>query len=350
MHFYKADKVSAALFSVLLLLFGLFFAGAAFLRAAAPVTPVAEVVSGTGADAFVSEAASFLSFPEETPPPDEETRVFEEVAASCFVMTPDGYGAVREETREVTADFVSSDGLCAVTNKTLTSLSLDLDALLASFSPTEGAPTVVVFHTHTSEGYAPQDNGLYRLGDDGLTGASDKNGVVAVGEALCEELTRWGVKAVHLTEVFDSPSRSGAYTRSCEAVEEKVKSLGKVDLAIDLHRGVLQQSGGDRVKPTLLVSGKKTAQITLIGACDLSNDRLTDWRERLVPTLAVERALCSLSPQLALPVALENRVSPFTLPVPCLVAEIGTDVNTLPEAQRAAKLLGEAVAEVMNSE
>ena len=326
MHFRKRDKVSLSLAVALTAVFALFFLGGGFLRNAEP--PRSPAPTETQDPVSVAEPSAV----EPTSVPD---RVFEKVAVSCLVTVPDGYGAVREETREEKIDFAASDGRCTAANKTLTSLSPDLDRLLASFSPAAGEKTVLLYHTHTSEGYASSADGLYRLGKDGLTDTPDANGVVAVGDALAEELTKRGIRVIHLRDTFDSPSRSGSFTRS-RAAAEKILAEETVDLAIDLHRGVIQQSGGDRVKPTVTVNGAKAAQITLIGYAFAE--------ETLPPTLAVQHALLSLSPHLCLPVSLGDQEYNFSLPAPCLMAEIGTDVNTLPEAQRAARLLGEAIA------
>jgi len=289
------------------------------------------------------EPAPFAATPAPTvcvTPPAESTaeRTFEPLAVSCFVSVPDGYGAVREETRSEEPDFVSSDGLCRVQNKTLSSLSLDIDGILASFSPQKGTPTVIIYHTHTSEGYAARADGLYKRGKDGLTDSSELNGVIAAGNALAESLTSRGITVIHLTDTFDSPSRSGSFLRSRAAVEKLLSTLTRADLVIDLHRGVWQQTGGDRIKPTLSVSGQKTAQITLIGTADDTS---------LAPTLALSHALHSLSPHLSLPVSLEKQGYNLTLDAPCVMAEIGTDVNTVSEAENAASLLGEAIASLL---
>lgn len=330
--------------AVTLLLFGVILFSGLFLSPAdAPTggpTPSPGVTSQTDAQTQPPTASPPSPSPSPSPSPQPLSPVFTPLSLSVLASSPTGYSPVREETRQPEADFISTDGLCSVTNKSLTQLSLDLDALCNAVTFAPGVPTVVLYHTHGSEGYETTDKGLFLSDKDGLAGDRSSS-VRAVGDVLAEELTALGVNVIHLGDLFDTPSRSGSFKRSRAAVEKVLASLDRVDLVIDLHRGTLPCSDGSRVKPTVLSDGKKTAQITLI-AC-YGGDQVPLWQERLGIALCLQREMNRLSPYITLPVALETQTYNLDMEAPCLMVEVGTDVNTSTEAARAAVFLARGV-------
>lgn len=349
MHFRKRAQGLVLLTAVTLLLFGLILFSQLLLPSSGQTFPV---TGGAGEpESATASRPSTLSpspVPVVTPSPTPLwPPVIAPVTLSAPSSAPNGYGIVREETRQVNADFASADGLTSVTDKSLSGVTLDLDALTRSISFAEGTPTVVLYHTHGGEGYETSDEGLFRADKDG-SAATRNDSVLAVGDTLAEELTALGVHVVHIDDRFDSPSRSGSFKRSRAAVEKVLASLERVDLVLDLHRGTLPCSDGSRIKPTVLVDGKKAAQITLIACCDPSEETCPDWKKKLGLALCVQRKLSGLSPLLSLPVALESQVYNLDMDAPCLMAEIGTDVNTAAEAKRSAVLLAHAIATALS--
>lgn len=355
MHFNRGNSETAALALALLIVFALLFTVTGIFRLKSK-DRLPLPVSSSEASESISEAPFF---PPESDVSDVLPPTFEDVFAggydirkveqSCPLSVPAGYGAVTEETRQIKGDFYSSDGLSSVINKTLLPLDLSMDELLSSFTYEEsGTPTVVIYHTHTSEGYEKEISSYYPLDKSGLTEDKSYN-VVAVGEVLKARLEENGIKVIHITDVFDSPSRSGSFKRAQAALEKRLKNEKNVALVIDLHRGTLQRTGGDRVKPTVYANGLKAAQISLIACCD-KEDTLgyPDWETGLARSLALQREISRISPLLCTPVSLEAQKYNLSLPYPCVMAEIGTDVNTAEEAKLTAALFADAVVSFLS--
>ena len=243
-------------------------------------------------------------------------------------------------------DFSSSDGLVTVADTSLTNVTVDVDSIEALFSPQEGAPTVVIFHSHTTEGYASSLEDTYALGSDGIAKETNQS-VVAAGRVLADELTRLGVNTVHITDVFDSPSRSGAFARATAAVKARLSSLPRVDLVIDLHRGVIQQTGGARIKPTFYLNGRRAAQMKIIACADGDTE---SQKTRLAAAFSLMHSIARISPLIAMPVSLESQIYALDLPAPAVMIEIGTDRNPVDEAKLSSALLARAIADMLKSE
>lgn len=357
MHFYKRESGVTGLALSLLLVFALLFIlGGVLHFKDRNKTP--DDVSSDLSSEDASESPSFYDESESDVskmPPLTYEDVFaagydiRRVDSSCPVSVPEGKGAIAEETRQIRGDFSSSDGLVSVLNKTLFPLNLSIDSLLTSYEgDSHEAPTVVIYHTHTSEGYEERLNSYYSLEKSGLTEDSELN-VLAVGKVLKNRLEAKGIRVIHITDVFDSPSRSGSFKRSQAALEKRLKNEKNIALVIDLHRGTVQRTGGDRVKPTVYANGRKAAQISLIACCDADNSLgFPDWETKLALSLALQKECSLISPLLMTPVSLESQKYNLSLSYPCVMAEIGTDVNTIDEAKLSAALFADAVASFLS--
>ena len=76
-----------------------------------------------------------------------------------------------------------------------------------------GEPQVLIMHTHTTESYEPYDRDFYDSSFNSRTTDTTKN-VVAVGNAIEQELKNAGIGVIHDTTVHDYPDYNGSYDRS----------------------------------------------------------------------------------------------------------------------------------------
>ena len=352
MHF-KKPRVSAAMLTVLMLILFLilFIVNIAASLASsqgegapsdleAAVTDTLSAPESDGADSAVSVPAAVTY-----------GQVFENgftvrrIDSNKPPQLPEGSGAVIEETHDVSFDLSSSDGIVRITDKSLSGAQIDVDAVETRYEPQSGTPTVVIYHTHTTEGYAQKLDLYYPLQSDGMA-KSESTSVVAAGSTLKNELERLGINAVHITDTFDSPSRSGSFARSKAALKKELEKLDRVDLVIDLHRGVIQQTGGARVKPTVYLNGYRAAQIRLKTAYGERGE----LQKQLAAALTLQRRLAYISPLLCMPVSLESQTYNFDISAPAVMIEIGTDRNTVSEAKLTAAVLAQAVWEMLTEE
>ncbi len=309
---------------------------------AAVVLPAGETSSEASASSPVSSTASSVDSAQII---DTSGEIAAVISNTEVVSLPDGYYPVIEETREDSGDIIEENGI-KVINKTSSSPEIDIGNLTESFKTKEG--TVLIYHTHASEAYSQSFTGAY---DPNVSIYSDDQSktVIAAGKALAEALEAAGVSVIHDTSVFDDPSNSGAYMRAETRLKTLLTENPDITYIIDIHRGIIQQTGGARIKPTVTVGENKAAQLSIITGCDISGELgLPDWQKNLSFALNLQSALISRSPLIARPISLEERKYNFDLCQNSICIEIGTDTNTADEAVLTARIIGECLADMLS--
>ena len=79
-------------------------------------------------------------------------------------------------------------------------------------------PKVLIVHTHSCEAYTPEEGWEYTSSDPFRTEDAERS-VIRIGTRLTEILNEYGVGAIHVTELNDSPSYNGAYERMRQTIE-----------------------------------------------------------------------------------------------------------------------------------
>ncbi|MGN0520219.1 MAG: stage II sporulation protein P [Candidatus Fimenecus sp.] len=233
---------------------------------------------------------------------------------------------------------------------TTASHSMDIKSVeekRATLSVTDkSAPTVLIFHTHTTESYELLNYGWYTTDYVTRSNSPDRN-MVRVGTAICEELTKMGIGVVHDTEIHDA-QYTGAYDRSRESIEKIMAENPSIQVVIDVHRDAIKQSDGTRIKPTAEINGKKAAQIMIIAGCE--DGKVTDfprWEENLTFALQLQKTAETKYPGLMRPILFSARKYNMDV-TPCSVLlEMGSDSNTLEEAEYSGHLIGKALGELI---
>ena len=210
----------------------------------------------------------------------------------------------------------------------------------------KSAPTVLIFHTHTTESYELLNYGWYTTEYVTRSNSPDRN-MVRVGTAICEELTKMGIGVVHDTEIHDA-QYTGAYDRSRESIQKIMAENPSIQVVIDVHRDAIKQSDGTRIKPTAEINGKKAAQIMIIAGCE--DGKVTDfprWEENLTFALQLQKTAETDYPGLMRPILFSARKYNMDV-TPCSVLlEMGSDSNTLEEAEYSGHLIGKALGELI---
>lgn len=237
---------------------------------------------------------------------------------------------------------------CFVKNKT--GLSLDFDGLLSAklpFSIDKGinSPQVLIYHTHTSEAYLDEDVDFFYDSFYSRTNNNDFN-VVAVGDALTEQLNKRGIKTVHDTTIHDE-SYNGSYDRSVDTVYKNLEKYPDIKVVIDLHRDAIG-TDENKVKPVFTYNGKKGAQIMILAGCDTDGERGFDcWEENLNFALKIQDKAETLYPDMTRPLNFDYFAYNEYVCNGSLLIEVGTESNSIDEATYSGSLLGNAIAEVL---
>ena len=199
-----------------------------------------------------------------------------------------------------------------------------------------GKPEILIYHTHTTEAY------------QGVTRTQDENqNMVAVGDRITKELEAAGYGVIHDTTCHDYPSYNGSYNRSYETIAKNLEKYPSIQVTLDIHRDAL---GGDtKLKPTAVVDGKKAAQIMIISGCDDDGTLgFPNWEYNLRFAMRIQKALTDTYPSLARPLNFCARKYNEHMTKGSLLIEIGTDMNTLAEAEYSGTLLGKTLVDVLD--
>lgn len=235
---------------------------------------------------------------------------------------------------------------------TTPSHGIDIQSALAKTMPlsveNKAEPTVLIFHTHTTECYETLNLGWYA--SDYVTRSDDPaRNMVRVGTALCEELQKMGIGVIHDTQIHDA-KYTGAYDRSRESIEKIMQENPTIKVVIDVHRDAIKQSDGTRVKPTATINGKKAAQIMIIAGCeDGKVTSFPSWEENLTFALRLQEIAETEYPGLMRPILFSARKYNMDI-TPCSVLlEMGSDSNTLEEAEYSGRLIGTALGKLVEA-
>lgn len=230
-----------------------------------------------------------------------------------------------------------------------TAYAPNVQELLDGFLPPDlgESPTVLILHTHTSEGYLPPDTAYVTEPIGALTYTRDsESNVIAVGKALADALQKKGITAIHCTVMHDASGLSGAYERSAQTVKKYLEEYPEIDLVIDLHRDAVISAEGEAVKAVTELDGKRVAQVMAVVGSDGNGTEHAGWENNLSLALQLRRALNQRG-HLCRPVSLRNASFYQELAPLSLLLEIGTSAGSVDEATAAAVIVGEVLAELL---
>ena len=206
----------------------------------------------------------------------------------------------------------------------------------------DGAPAVLIVHTHGSESYTKtadqdyQETAKYRTLDENYN-------MVAVGDLLARLLEEAGIRVIHDRQLHDYPSYNSSYSNSRKSVKAYLKEYPSIRLVLDIHRDAAELSDGSQFATHAMVDGKDSAQIMFLVGTNQSGNYHPDWQDNL----AVAAKLNVLMEQYASGITRKStlraqRFNQDLAPIALLV-EVGSAGNTLEEALRAIPALAEAI-------
>ena len=212
----------------------------------------------------------------------------------------------------------------------------------------ENKPSILIYHTHTTEGYEMLDLGWYAKEYNSRTKDKAKN-MVRVGDALTAVLEKAGYMVIHDRNIYDE-SYNGAYSRSRVTVEKYLKKYPSIQITLDVHRDAIEYSDGTRCKPTAEINGKKAAQVMIISGCEGEGvENFPQWKKNLVFATRLQGCAEENYSGLMRPIFFCHRKYNMDI-TPCsLLLEFGTDANTLEEAVYSAELIGDALVDMLDS-
>ncbi len=192
-------------------------------------------------------------------------------------------------------------------------------------------PLVLIYHTHISEAYNPNEieNGNH---------SRDMNiGVAKVGENLKKELeSKYGISTMHDTTAFDSPKLEKGYARARPSVQNFVKKYPSLKLIIDLHR----DSAGKTNSTTAIINGKRYARIMFVFGA--KNKNLAKSKEF---TRGLSNYFDKYYPKFSKGFYWQNRwVYNQDITPKLVILEVGSNKNSLGEAINSTEIIAKMIA------
>lgn len=281
-------------------------------------------------------------------------------------VTPSDVSALMKSYESLYATFEKTGEIktqkMGATSKTLTyshvnidnkaEMDIDIKTLLDTKpslgTTTKDEPYILVYHTHTTEGYEMLDLGWYSDSYNSRTEDSARN-MIRVGEELVKELENAGFKVIHDKNIYDK-SYTGAYSRSLKSVEKYLDEYPSIMITLDVHRDAIHYSGGSKCKPTAEIDGKKAAQVMIVTGCEGGGvEDFPRWYENLAFSVGLQNTVEESYTGLMRPIFFCNRKYNMNI-TPCsILLEFGTDANTLEEAVYSASLIGKSLSKMLNN-
>lgn len=195
-----------------------------------------------------------------------------------------------------------------------------------------GAPRVLIYHTHATESYLPSTAGNYHT-------VKEENTVRDAGEVLKETLEENGIAVVHDKTLHDNPSYNESYSRSYDTLKTLLKKYPSVECVIDLHRDATPE---ETAGPTMNIKGKKTAVYSYV----LSNT--TETYEENKAFIAELNAIAGQSFEGYTGDILER---PYwynqELSGKSILIEMGNNRNNIKEVRQCARYFGEILSRAL---
>ncbi len=205
-------------------------------------------------------------------------------------------------------------------------------------------PTVLIYHTHTTETYIMTDNG--KFSSDYSERSDDKKiNMIRVGDEIAKVLESNGIGVIHDTTVYDSVY-TGAYSKSREGIKKILEKYPSIIITLDIHRDAIYYDSNTRIKQITQLGNDKAAQMMIIaGAEDGSITNFPSWETNLEFALRLQKTANDKYKNLMKPILFCCRKYNMDITPYSLLIEVGTDMNTLKEAAYSGRLLGDVLTD-----
>lgn len=199
-------------------------------------------------------------------------------------------------------------------------------------------PEILIYHTHSQEGYKDSKPGDL------------SESVVGLGDTLTKLLEDKGFRVLHHKGTYDLPDRDHAYSNAAPEIEKIIKDNPSIQVVIDLHRDGV----GESTRLVTEQNGKKMAQImffnglsrtTSIG--DIAYLKNPYIEDNLALSFQMQLAAAEYYPGLTRRIYLKGYRYNMHFCPKSLLVEVGAQTNTLKEAQNSMEPLADLLGKVL---
>ena len=295
----------------------------------------------------------------DAPPPKvvlADTKGFDiqDIPADIRVLMEEAVTEFKDQKRDgdiLAKTYTSKDathtwGRLSVRNTTKTQPGRDISKDLAApidLKLDKSKPAILIFHTHTTEGFELIERPWYAADWSSRTENAGKS-IVRVGTEMAKMLERAGWQVIHDTAIYDR-QYTGAYDKSRAAVRKHLEDNPGILVTLDVHRDAIHTDKGVHIKPMAKINGKNAAQVMIItGLAEGAIEGYEHWEENLRFAAKLQMAAEENFPGLMRPIFFAPRRYNMDLTPYSLLLEMGADANTLDEAVYSGRMIGQALA------
>ncbi len=199
----------------------------------------------------------------------------------------------------------------------------------------EGAPLVLLIHTHATEAYSEFGVAAYPA-DRTFHSMNAEDTVIAVGDVFASALELAGISVIHCRDVFSLESYDKAYDYSAAAVYSYLEKYPSIQYVFDIHRDALFTAENGQLAPVSTAAGKAIAQTMIVVGTNEAGAHHPGWEDNLALALDMQSAMMERFPNSVRPYNLRTASFNQQLSPGFLLLEIGSSGNTLGEAKRGA--------------
>jgi len=222
---------------------------------------------------------------------------------------------------------------------------LDLDKLLfqdLSVNKESDGPQILIYHTHSQEGFA-----------DSVKGDASTT-IVGAGEKLAKLLTEeYGFKVLHHTGEYDVENRDYAYSNSLPEIERLLEENPSIEVVIDVHRDEMQEGK----KLVMDLQGRPTARFMFFDGLsyirnkgDISYLENPYIQDNLAFSFQAQVTANQYYPGIARKIYLKAYRYNLHLCPKSILIELGAQTNTVEEIMNACDPLAHIISIVLNGE
>ena len=252
-----------------------------------------------------------------------------------------------EYSREKLADFdyLIKNFYRVDKTTTITGEQLNASEMLAknmTLTHDADSPQILIYHTHSQEGYA-----------DSVPGDATTT-VVGVGDYLTQILEEeYGLNVIHHKGEYDVVTRDNAYSLAGPALEQILTENPSIEVVIDLHRDGV----GEETRLVTNIDGVDMAKIMFVNGLSrttsagnisyLYNPNLAD---NLAFSFQTQLTVSEYYPGLSRGIYLKGYRFNLHYCPKSLLVEVGAQTNTLQEAMNAMVPLADVLHKVVTGE
>ena len=217
----------------------------------------------------------------------------------------------------------------------LIELPLDLDF-------DKDSSEVLIIHTHTTECYDGNE-----MAGEGERTTNDEYNMCHIGEVLANTLNLYGIKTIHDKTIHDYPSYQGAYTRALKTIEKNLSEHPSIRVILDIHRDAYIYADGSKLRVSTEINGEDAAQVMIVLGTDSMGLEHSHWKSNLAFAAKLQNTVQGMYPDLMRPLNLRRERFNMHMSKGSLLLEIGSNGNSIDEAERSAQYIGNAIASVL---